>query len=451
MRIQWTKKKIEATTRKYKTIKEWRINEPLAYNAACKRKITSEVTKNLKAAIRPKNFWNKKTIIEAVRKFKSFEEWIKKDKSQSYSVATNLGLLNDPEVTGHLTKLEFRYIGHWTKDKILKDAKKYNSRSEWRKNSASAYQASLNKNIHKKATSHMKLLGSWFKRCLYTIEIKGKKKIYVGLTHNFKKRIYQHMNKNFAKYKKNQMIIKQITDYIDSERAVYFEDKLILQKKKAGFELLNKVKGGGLGGTVTPWTKKNIIKSAKKYLYKMEWKKNYPAAYQASKRYGYFETATKHMLIPERPRIWTKDKVINSASKYTYRNEWKKNAVHAYNAARSQGWLKEATSHMPSFKNFIWTKDKIIKDAKKYNSVTKWNKNSRGAYQASVNRDFFEEATKHMKSKNDLLKSARKWPKQKVLLDAKKYNSRSEWKKKSGGAYAAAKRYNYFEEATKHM
>ena len=155
MRIQWTKKKIEATSRKYKTIKEWRINEPLAYNAACKRKITSEVTKNLKAAIRPKNFWNKKTIIEAVRKFKSFEEWIKKDKSQSYSVATNLGLLNDPEVTGHLTKLEFRYIGHWTKDKIIKDAKKYNSRSEWKKKSGGAYAAAKRYNYFEEATKHM--------------------------------------------------------------------------------------------------------------------------------------------------------------------------------------------------------------------------------------------------------------------------------------------------------
>jgi len=451
MRMQWTEKKIKDTTRKYKTINEWRINEPLAYNAACKRKITSEVAKRLKATYRPKNFWNKETIIEAVRKFKSFEEWIKKDKSQSYSAATKHRLLSDPEVTGHLIKQESRYFGHWTKEKIFKDAKKYNSRSEWQKNSASAYHASLNKNIHKEATGHMKLLGNRFKRCLYTIEIKGKNKIYVGLTHNFKRRIYGHINTKFKKYKKNQLIIKQITNYIDSERAIYFEDRLIQQKKKVGFELLNKVKGGGLGGTVIPWSKQEIISSAKKYLYKMEWKREYPAAYQASISHRYHREATKHMATPERPRIWTKEKVITSAKKYTYRNDWKSKEERAYNAAYKNKWLKEATSHMPVFKNFRWTKEKILEDAKKYNSVTKWNQNSRGAYQAAVNKKFLEEATKHMKTKSDLLKSPRKWPKEKVLIDAKKYSSKNMWHKKSSSAYSAAKRYGFFKEATKHM
>ena len=43
------------------------------------------------------------------------------------------------------------------------------------------------------------------------------------------------------------------------------------------------------------------------------------------------------------------------------------------------------------------------------------------------------------------------WTKEKVLREALKYHKRIDFMKKSGGAYNAAKRNGYLEEACKHM
>ena len=44
-----------------------------------------------------------------------------------------------------------------------------------------------------------------------------------------------------------------------------------------------------------------------------------------------------------------------------------------------------------------------------------------------------------------------KWTKEKIIKDAKKYKYRSEWHKKSRGAYAAARQFKILDEVTKHM
>ena len=46
----------------------------------------------------------------------------------------------------------------WTKEEVIKDAKKYKTKVEWVKNSPSAYGNSLRNNFHNKATAHMKPL-----------------------------------------------------------------------------------------------------------------------------------------------------------------------------------------------------------------------------------------------------------------------------------------------------
>ena len=55
------------------------------------------------------------------------------------------------------------------------------------------YQAASKYGWLNEATKHMGLMGSRYYRCLYTIKIKGKKLIYVGLTYNFDQRIKDHL------------------------------------------------------------------------------------------------------------------------------------------------------------------------------------------------------------------------------------------------------------------
>ena len=85
-------------------------------------------------------------------------------------------------------------------------------------------------------TSHMERRGN-LKKCLYSIRVKNKKLIYIGLTYNFKKRILTHLNsKRFKDIKKlygeSSIETKQLTDYMDREKAGELEDKIIATLSK---------------------------------------------------------------------------------------------------------------------------------------------------------------------------------------------------------------------------
>ena len=97
--------------------------------------------------------------------------------------------------------------------------------------------------------------------------------------------------------------------------------------------------------------------------------------------------------------------------------------------------------------NLKWTKEKVLLDAKKYERKSDWQKNSPNAYSAANRNLWNKDATAHMKERFYKLK----WTKEKVLLDAKKYKRKSDWNKNSPGAYRAAKRYGWFEKAISHI
>ena len=357
MKLYWTLERIQASAKKYKTHKEWRKNEPKAFGSAVKKKLLSK-TKNLE---RTNERWTRAKIKEVVKNYKSFKEWIKKDKKGSYTAALRRGLLNDIDLIGHLDKGKFgphnRKKIIWNRDSILKDALLYNSRSSWKRNSGSAVVAAIKIGCFNDATKHMAIMGSRFKRCLYSIEIKGTKEIYIGLTLNYENRIKEHLKKQFKNYSKKQLLIKKLTRYISKDRTADLEDKLIESKKKSGYKVLNQRKGGGLGGKILVWTKEKILEDAKKYQHKSEWVKGNQAAYQAALKYDQsvskfelFNKATAHMTTPKARKKWTKEIVLADAKKYNYRSEWRKANEPCYRAASRLNILSKATSHMPERK-----------------------------------------------------------------------------------------------------
>ena len=53
-------------------------------------------------------------------------------------------------------------------------------------------------------------MGSHYYRCLYSIEIKKEKKIYIGLTYNFNQRIKDHLKtKRFHKFNRKSVDLKE--------------------------------------------------------------------------------------------------------------------------------------------------------------------------------------------------------------------------------------------------
>ena len=448
----WTKQKILTEARKYPTIRDWLKKDKLSYSAAWRMKILNEATKHMTRLWEKK--WTNDRVIKAALKFKTFKSWIEKDK-KSYAAATARGLLKDPRIANHLIKVEGKPIIKWTKEKVLNDAKKYKYKSYWKRNSPAAYRASKERGYFKEAISHMTLLGSKFDRCLYSISVKGKKTIYIGLTYNFEERVRNHIKSNRFKkliklYGRKSIISKKLSKYIFSEDAAAKEHRLIIKYKKLGYKLLNRMPAGGLGGNTLLWTKSLIIKDAKKYKFRHEWKDNSGSAYSAAHKQGYFKEATKHMKILNPKGKWsTKKAVLSDAAKYKHRSEWQAKSSGAYESAKLYGWYNEAIKHMTKPDMTIkWTKKALFRDARKYKYRSDWAKNSSGAYDVAKSKGWFEEAVKHMGNKKTI---PIKWNKRAVLKDAKKYKYKIDWKKNSSGARGAARKGGYYEEAVRHM
>ena len=297
---------------------------------------------------KPPGYWTKKTIKKEIKDFKTFKQWIQESK-RSYVAATRLKLLSDKDLTGHLIKVEGKPITKWNKDAVLQDALLDDTRSAWKLRSPAAYRASRDRGYFDEAVAHMTLMGNKFKRCVYSIEIRDQNKIYIGLSQHFTTRMKVHLkSKRFKKYKKEQLIMSQITDYIDREKAAQLEENLIIKKKEEGYELLNKDSGGGLGGATLEWTKSKVLESAKKEKYKVRWKENEPGAYAAARNGGYLKEAEAHMIVLNPKGKWSKkENVLKNAKKYSSRNAWQKASSGAYEAAKNNDWFDEATAHMP--------------------------------------------------------------------------------------------------------
>ena len=87
----------------------------------------------------------------------------------------------------------------------------------------------------------------------------------------------------------------------------------------------------------------------------------------------------------------------------------------------------------------LWTKERVISDAQKYPSVSEWRKHNASAYAICCRNKWNEEACAHMSKK----KAANGfWTDEKILSESKKHKSTADWAAASPSSYVIAKRKN---------
>ena len=95
----------------------------------------------------------------------------------------------------------------------------------------------------------------------------------------------------------------------------------------------------------------------------------------------------------------------------------------------------------------IWNNETILDNAKKFQTKGEWKQKFPGAVLASINLGIYKKVTKHMK----ILSPRGQWTREAILKNAKKFKTIGEWRKNFGGAYMAALRLNILKLAKKHM
>lgn len=148
---------------------------------------------------------------------------------------------------------------------------------------------------------------------------------------------------------------------------------------------------------------------------------------------------------------WNEEAVFQDAQKYKKKYEWKKNSPCAYSAARRNGWLDRCCAHMPKHASYgsaphnkKWYKENVLEDAKKYSYVTEWAKASAGALDAAKDRGWYDEATAHMVNRQVQVV----WTPESILKDLRKGETTVEWRARNPSAYNAARKLGILENIT---
>ena len=194
------------------------------------------------------------------------------------------------------------------------------------------------------------------------------------------------------------------------------------------------------------WTHDRCLAEAKKYKLKADFKKNAAGAYDAAKDKGWL---AEYTWFEKRPLKWTYETCFEEAKKYKTRSEFSKGAGAAYRIACKNGWLKNYTWFEEKQKpSGYWNYETCYEEAIKFKSRVEFAKKSSTAYDYARRSKWLDDYTWFVSNATP----AGFWTYEKCFEEAKKYKTRSEFSKKAGSAYNAARHnhwlddYNWFDK-----
>lgn len=435
--------------------------------------------------------WDYESVKTESKKYTSVKDWLKNSPG-SYSRAQKSGWLQ--ELSEHMTRKIYPN-GYWTKERVLNDAQKYNSRSIWQKESSSAHTMAKRNGWYDEAVKHMPLLvehGKWTKESV--LESAKKYTHIVDWQRDFPGA--------YGKALKSKWLHEATTHMTPSPR-------------------------------VSKWTKEEVLADAKLYNTKVEWHKAPGNAARVAIKNGWHEEATKHMhqvlsfgeltiykmllqldlqFETQKRFKFIKDKKplpfdfympqFNLVVEYQgiqhfteafrkdnetlhdrqRRDELKRNGAEQ-NAINYLAISSTLESDIESLlieklislsvvikKDFqpdkrqltfeelellktlgTWTKEQVIADARKYKTYPDWRKGS-PAYQIAIKNGWLEACKEHMQSEFETRSRAKLvWTKEKVIEAAKAFFNRSAFKASLPAAYSRARQNGWLDEVCSHM
>jgi len=144
---------------------------------------------------------------------------------------------------------------------------------------------------------------------------------------------------------------------------------------------------------------------------------------------------------------WNKKLCKIEALKYNTKSEFQKAVPGCYKRCRIEGWLNKFTVHMVNGK-IIWTKEKCLEEYKKYNSYSEYFKKST-SYNATRKFGLLDEICDYFGVKRQYHRNF--WTKEKCKNEALKYESKNKFNINSKSAYHSAKINGWLDEICSHM
>lgn len=140
--IKWTDERIIAEAKKYNTATEFRKAMPYVYSKGLETGALKKVFRKLdltpKRQRHANGYWTREKMLSEARKFESLKE-LREGNISLYILLHKSGLLNELKIASNRKKR-----GYWnTFENVQKEAVKYKRKSDFSKGSTSAYQSAV--------------------------------------------------------------------------------------------------------------------------------------------------------------------------------------------------------------------------------------------------------------------------------------------------------------------
>ncbi len=438
-RVRWTDVEIFADAKKFQTIKEWRTSSNGAYSAASKRGLLEEITRLMSRSIKPNGFWTKERVLEDARKYKSRSEWMR-NSSGAATMAKRNGWYE--EVVASMPMLVEH--GKWTKQNVINEAKKYESPIQWICSSNASYGAAIKKGWLKEASLHMMpavRVSKWTKELVledakkYSSRGEWQKAKGSAAAVAIEKGWYEEATSHMHRvYSFGEMTIYKLLTQLGINFEVQKRFKQIRSKYPLPFDFY------------IPDFNLVIEYQGSQHFYESTRKRN-EALIDIQKRdeikmLGAKKLELNYLSISHRQEKEIEKALISQLKEISNaQNEpqtFRKRQLNEHELIL----LKSLGTH---------TKEQVIADAKKYKTYPEWRKHS-ATFQTAIKNGWLDECKAHMLSEFETRSRAKLvWTKEKIHADALNYSSRVSWKKANASAYSAARTKGWLTEVTVHM
>lgn len=138
---------------------------------------------------------------------------------------------------------------------------------------------------------------------------------------------------------------------------------------------------------------------------------------------------------------WTEENCIKEAKNYKTIKEFRTKSITAYSVACKNNWIKDYTwLERECVSNGYWTYKTCYEEAKKYESKKEFMKKSRGAYKVAIKNKWINDYT--------WLEKRFFWTYDTCYKEAKKYNTRKEFHDGNQSAYHASHKNGWINDFT---
>ena len=402
---KWTKERFVELANKYEYAVDFKKDNDGCYQVALKRGWWKDY-KWAKKRASSRLKWTEEKIIDAMRQCSTIVEFQKK-----FPVAARharlLHLINNPEriskdhnypILKHAPKRHSKY----DYNTCYSIALKCKTKKEMREKFSSAYAMAQKKkwlaNYHwLKKSSPISFSEDNRIWVVYAWTFEPSHSAYIGLTRQFKRRIWEEKNRTKETVYKHLLKtndsynVKICLDELNAAEAQEQENFFVQHYKFLGYKILNKFKTGlnisSLGGGVEKWSFEKCKEFAEKCGSYSEFSKASSFAYNMCRYKGWIDNFN---IVDDRKKRLSEIECQNMAKQCKTLSEFRKRFNKAYASAIRYGYK---LPYLERKKINVWTNEELEKVAKRYTSLKVFSQKEKSAYAIACHRKLLNSFT----------------------------------------------------------